>query len=664
MKIDELLQSEGIALQEAASSKEEAIDKLIQLLDQEGCISDKAAFKAGILEREQKSSTAVGGGIAIPHAKVAAVKKAGIAAMTVPAGVEYGAADHKPSDLLFMIAAPASGSDLHLQALQRLAVLLMVPGFKEQLMQAKDKEAFRKLIAQKEAEKFPEQAAEKAAVAAQPSAAEKTAYQVLAVTACPTGIAHTFMAAENLIQKAKKMGVSLKAETDGADGVQHALTPEEIAACKGIIVAADKDVEMSRFDGKPVLLASVSAGINKGESLIQTVLDGKAPVYHHTGAKAAASVGEESTGHKIYKQLMNGVSHMLPFVTGGGILIALAFLIDSANGITGGPNFGTTTAAAKFLKTIGGFAFNMMLPILAGFIAMAIADRPGLAIGMVGGIIAMNGSTFADPAGGKISAGFLGALLAGFIAGYLVKFMKKLFSGLPKSLDGIKPVLLYPLLGIFMIGIVMAVVNPLMILINQGITAALTSLHGSAAALLGMVVSGMMAIDMGGPINKASYLFATAQLASPGADGMGFRIMASCMIGGMVPPLAIALCTSLFKNRFTPKERQSGIVNYVLGLSFITEGAIPYAASDPLHVLPSMAAGSAVSGALSMLFGCQLRAPHGGIFVLPTISNPFGYFVALAIGTVVGCLLLAVLKKPLPQEVWNAKPDEDSGDLF
>jgi PTS system fructose-specific IIC component len=669
MGIHELLLEDGIALNVAVASKDEAINKLIDLLDGEGCISDKAAFKEGILARENHASTAIGGGIAIPHAKVGAVKKAGIAAMTIPSGVDYQAPDHKPSDLFFMIAAPESGSNVHLQALQRLAALLMVPGFKESLMGAKDRKEFLQLISEKEAEKFPEEAAKQNAAAAGISKAQSTEpvkYRVLAVTACPTGIAHTFMAAENLEQKGKQMGIPVKAETNGADGTKNVLTPEEIAACDGIIIAADKDVETGRFDGKPVLFTSVTAGINKGDELIRSVVDGKVPVYHHAGGKTVVEdKSTESAGHRFYKQLMNGVSHMLPFVTGGGILIAMAFLIDSASGITGGPNFGSTTAAAKFLKAVGGFAFNLMLPVLSGYIAMAIADRPGLAIGFVGGILAMNGSTFADPVGGKISAGFLGALLSGFIGGYLVRFLQKVFKKLPQSLAGIKPVLLYPLLGIFMIGIVMAVINPLMILINQGITAALASLHGSAAAVLGMVVSGMMAIDMGGPINKASYLFSTAQLASPGADGMGFRIMAACMVGGMVPPLAIALCTTLFKNRFTPKERQSGIVNYVLGLSFITEGAIPYAAADPIHVLPSMTAGAAISGALSMLFGCQLRAPHGGIFVLPTITNPLGYFIALAAGMVVGCLLLAAMKKPLPREVWDAHLDSsESSDLF
>lgn len=694
MKINELLSEEGIELGISVPSKEAAIDRLIALLDQEGCISDKAAFKEGILAREAHSSTGIGGGIAIPHAKVEAVKKAGLAAMTVPAGVDYQAMDKKPSDLFFMIAAPASGSDLHLQALQRLAVILMDPAFKQRLLDAKDKKEFLRLIAEKEAEKYPEKAetpaAEKPAPAPQAvQTGEKPRYRILAVTACPTGIAHTFMAAENLQNKGKAMGIPLKAETNGADGAKNVLTPEEIDACDGIIVAADKNVEMARFDGKPVVIASVSAGINKAEELIRQIVDGKAPVYHSKsgGVKASgassASSGGDSFGHSLYKHLMNGVSHMLPFVVGGGILIALAFLIDSASGIHGGPNFGSTTPVAAFFKGIGGFSFNMMLPVLAGFIAMSIADRPGLAVGFVGGLVAQYGGTFANPLGTTaaadviskthtVSAGFLGALLAGFIAGYLVLLLKNVFSGLPKALNGIKPVLLYPLLGILVIGIVMSAVDPLMGLINVGISDFLTFLnHTNASALVGVIVGGMMATDMGGPINKASYLFSTGLLTNASMSGvsaatasMSYRIMASCMAGGMVPPLAIALCTTLFKNRFRPKERQSGLVNYVMGLAFITEGAIPYAASDPLHVIPAMIVGSAAGGGLSMVFGCQLRAPHGGIFVLPTISNPLGYFIALAIGMVVGCLLLAALKKPLSKEVYDAKLEEDAGDLI
>ncbi len=668
MKINELLTKPGVKLNFSAANRDEAIDELIELLDAEGCISDRAAFKEGIMARERLSSTAVGGGIAIPHAKVDAVKKAGIAAITVPAGVDYHTPDQKPADLLFMIAAPASGSDIHLKALQRLAVLLTDPQFKTELMQAANAEEFLRLITEKEEEKFSEKkAAEPTVSSSEPEAGQKT-YSVLAVTACPTGIAHTFMAAEDLVKKAKQMGVSLKVETDGADGTDNALTSDEIAACKGIIVAVDREVEMDRFDGKPVVKASVSAGIREPERLIRKIMEGQAPVYHRTsGSSAKTNSRDESdtVGHRIYKQLMNGVSHMLPFVIGGGILIAIAFLVDAANGVTGGPNFGSTTAVAKFLKTVGGFSFNLMLPVLAGYIAMAIADRPGLAVGFVGGILAMNGSTFANPAGGKVSAGFLGALFAGFIAGYLVLGLKKLCKWLPKSLEGIKSILIYPLAGIFLIGIVMAFLNPVMIWINDGITNFLTGLNGSAAIVLGLIVGGMMATDMGGPINKATYLFAVAQLASPGSNGIGFQIMAASMIGGMVPPLAIALCTTLFKNRFTPQERQSGIVNYVMGLSFITEGAIPFAAADPLRVIPSMIVGSAISGGICMVFGCQLHAPHGGIFVLPTISNPLGYFFALLVGTVAGCLLLALLKKPLPKEVYDAKSGtEANSDLF
>lgn len=689
MKINELLDKSGIELNVAVGSKEEAIDKLIGLLDTEGCLSDKAAFKEGILKRESHSSTGIGGGIAIPHAKVDAVKKAGLAAMTVPAGVDYQAMDKKPSDLFFMIAAPASGSDIHLQALQRLAVILMDPSFKQNLMNAKTKDEFLDLIAKKEAEKYPEKSKEETAAKAETAPAtkpeSKAKYRVLAVTACPTGIAHTFMAAENLELKGKQLGIPVKAETNGADGVKNALTEEEIAACDGIIVAADKNVEMARFDGKPVVITSVSAGINKAEELIKQVEDGRAPIYHHAGGKGGAKMKSsegDSVGHQIYKHLMNGVSHMLPFVVGGGIMIALAFLIDSFSGVHGGPSFGSTTPVAAFFKGIGGFSFNMMLPVLAGFIAMSIADRPGLAVGFVGGLVAQYGATFANPLGTTaaadvvskthtVSAGFLGALLAGFVAGYLVLLLKKAFSKLPSALEGIKPVLLYPLCGILVIGIIMCAIDPIMGLINVGIGAFLNFLNSThASALVGIIVGGMQATDMGGPINKAAYLFSTGLLTNAAQAGVSataasvsYRIMASCMAGGMVPPLAIALCTTLFKNRFTPKERQSGPVNYILGLSFITEGAIPYAAADPLHVIPAMIAGSAVGGGLSMAFGCELRAPHGGIFVLPTISTPVGYFIALAAGMVVGCFVLAALKKPLPKEVYDAEVSGGS-DLF
>jgi PTS system, fructose-specific, IIB component/PTS system, fructose subfamily, IIC component len=518
--------------------------------------------------------------------------------------------------------------------------------------------------------------------------AGKAKYRVLAVTACPTGIAHTYMAAENLEVKGKQLGIPVKVETNGADGAKNVLTPEEISACDGIIIAADKNVDMARFNGKPVLITSVTAGIVKGEELLRQVTEGNAPLYHHAGVKRNATstsiAGGESAGHKIYKHLMSGVSHMIPFVVGGGILIALAFLVDSANGVHGGPSFGSTTATAAFLKGIGTFSFNMMLPVLAGYIAMSIADRPGLAVGFVGGLVAQYGATFSNPQGTTaaadvvarthtVSAGFLGALLAGFIAGYLVLLLKKGLSILPRALEGIKPVLLYPLVGILMIGVIMAAVDPLMGLINVGISNFLSYLNGTHASMLvGVIIGGMQATDMGGPINKAAYLFSTGLLANASTPGtsaataaMSYRIMASCMAGGMIPPLAIALCTTLFKNRFTPKERQSGLVNYILGLSFITEGAIPFAAADPLRVIPSVMAGSAVGGGLSMLFGCELRAPHGGIFVLPTIGNPLGYFCALAVGMVVGCIILSILKKPLPKDIYDAPLETvGSSDLF
>lgn len=465
-------------------------------------------------------------------------------------------------------------------------------------------------------------------------------YRVLAVTACPTGIAHTYMAAENLENTGKKLGISLKAETDGSGGAQNVLTKEEIAAAEAIIVAADKNVEMARFDGKPVIMVPVADGIHKAEALINQAVSGTVPVYHYSGdASGAASEGEnDSVGRQIYKHLMNGVSHMLPFVIGGGILIALAFLLDDYS--IDPSNFGKNTPLAAYLKTIGEQAFGMMLPILAGFIAMSIADRPGLAVGLVAGLIAKMGSTFANPVGGDVNAGFLGALFAGFAGGYIVLGLKKLFSKLPKSLEGIKPVLLYPVIGIFLAAVVTTFINPYMGMINDGLTHFLNGMGGTSRVVLGMILGGMMSIDMGGPFNKAAYVFGTAQLA----EG-NFEVMAAVMAGGMVPPIAIALCTTFFKKKFTEKERQSGVVNYVMGLSFITEGAIPFAAQDPLRVIPSCLIGSAIAGGLSMAFGCTLRAPHGGLFVLPTIGNPVMYLAAVVIGAVVGCLILGILKK-------------------
>ena len=655
MRITELLKKESIELGVKVADKNAAIDKLISLMDAGGRLNSIQGYKEGILAREALGSTAIGEGIAIPHAKVDAVKEPGLAAMVVPEGVDYEAFDGSLANLIFMIAAPAAGDDVHLQALSRLSTLLMNPGFKESLIGAKDADEFLDIIDKAENERFGEeektQEAEngteykktekkEADQSDQNASAVNAHYRVLAVTACPTGIAHTYMAAENLENTGKKLGISLKAETDGSGGAQNVLTKEEIAAAEAIIVAADKNVEMARFDGKPVIMVPVADGIHKAETLINQAVSGTVPVYHYSGdVSGAASEGEsDSIGRQIYKHLMNGVSHMLPFVIGGGILIALAFLLDDYS--IDPSNFGKNTPLAAYLKTIGEQAFGMMLPILAGFIAMSIADRPGLAVGLVAGLIAKMGSTFANPAGGDVNAGFLGALFAGFAGGYLVLGLKKLFSKLPKSLEGIKPVLLYPVIGIFLAAVVTTFINPYMGMINDGLTHFLNGMGGTSRVMLGMILGGMMSIDMGGPFNKAAYVFGTAQLA----EG-NFEVMAAVMAGGMVPPLAIALCTTFFKKKFTEKERQSGIVNYVMGLSFITEGAIPFAAQDPLRVIPSCLAGAAVAGGLSMAFGCTLRAPHGGLFVLPTIGNPVMYLAAVVIGAVVGCVILGILKK-------------------
>lgn len=665
MRITELLKKESIELGVKVSDKEGAIDRLVSLMDAGGRLKDTAGYKEGILAREALGSTAIGEGIAIPHAKVEAVKEPGLAAMVVPDGVDYDAFDGSLANLLFMIAAPAEGADVHLEALSRLSTLLMNPGFKEGLIGAADKDEFLRIIDEAEVERFgaPEgeagqdakedagaaakaqaglkdQAGGKAQTQAGAKAAASSGYRVLAVTACPTGIAHTYMAAENLENTGKKLGIALKAETDGSGGAQNVLTREEIAAADAIIIAADKNVEMARFDGKPVIMVPVADGIHKAEELIKRAVDGTVPVYHHTGAAGGESVseGSDSIGRTIYKHLMNGVSHMLPFVIGGGILIALAFLFDDYS--INPANFGKNTPLAAYLKTVGEQAFGMMLPILAGFIAMSIADRPGLAVGLVAGLIAKMGATFANPAGGDVNAGFLGALFAGFVGGYIVVGLRKLFSRLPKSLEGIKPVLLYPVIGIFLAAVVTTFINPYMGMINDGLTHFLNGMGGTSRIVLGMVLGGMMSIDMGGPFNKAAYVFGTAQLA----EG-NFEVMAAVMAGGMVPPIAIALCTSFFKKKFTAKERQSGIVNYVMGLSFITEGAIPFAAQDPLRVIPSCIIGSAIAGGLSMAFGCTLRAPHGGIFVLPTIGNPFMYLAAVLVGAAVGCVILGMLKK-------------------
>lgn len=634
MKTSDLLKKESIMIGVKIDSKEAAIDTLVDLQDKSGNLSDKDVYKEGILAREALGSTAIGEGIAIPHAKSDAVKQAGLVAITVPDGVDYDASDGMPSKLLFMIAAPVDG-DLHLEVLSKLMILLMDEELRMELLQAKTPEEFLAAIDRKEAAKDEEKSAKKAD--------EDEDYRILAVTACPTGIAHTYMAAEALEKKAEEMGIRLKAETNGSGGAKNVLTPEEIEAADGIIVAADKNVEMVRFDGKRVCKTNVSAGINKPEELINTIIEGTAPIYYYEGDKTTSteSIGGEGIGHRIYKHLMNGVSYMLPFVIGGGIMIALAFLIDTIAGAPRDGNFGTYTQAAAFFKTVGGVAFSFMLPVLAGYISRSIADRPGLAIGFVGGYLATIGTTFKS-IGGDSSAvsGFIGALIAGFVGGFIVLLLNKAFSFLPESLERMMPVLVLPLLGTILMGLFMCFINPFVGILNTAISNGLESMGSTSQILLGCLLAGMMAIDMGGPFNKAAYVFGTAAIASG-----GFNIMAAVMIGGMVPPIAIALATTLFKHKFTEEERKAGTVNYIMGLCFITEGAIPFAAADPLRVIPSCVIGSAIAGGISMAMGCTLRAPHGGIFVFPVVGNVGGYLLALAVGSLVGMVLLGLLKK-------------------
>ncbi len=620
MKITDLLNIKSIAINPKVNSKNEAIDKLVDLMDASGNLNDKNEYKKAVLAREELSTTGIGDGIAIPHAKTKAVKNAGLAAMIVNEGVDYDSLDGNPAKIFFLIGAPDGENNVHLEVLARLSTMLMDENFRNALENSKTPEEFVNLIDEFENAKVNKVKEE-----------SKDGYRVLAVTACPTGIAHTFMAAESLEEKAKSMGVTIKVETNGSGGAKNVLTAKEIEEAECIIIAADKKVDMARFNGKKVIQTKVANGIHKAEELITKATSGDAPIYNHSGSKNSdeeISGEKESIGRQIYKHLMNGVSHMLPFVIGGGILIALAFLFDDYS--INPASFGSNTPFAAFLKTVGDTAFGFMLPVLAGYIAMSIGDRPALAVGFVGGMLANSGGS-----------GFLGALLAGFIAGYLVVGLKKLFDKLPDSLEGLKPVLLYPLFGILLIGaIITFVINPPVGALNNGITNVLNNMGGSSKVLLGAVLGGMMAFDMGGPLNKAAYVFGTASLASG-----QFDIMAAVMVGGMVPPLAIALCTTFFKKKFTERERQSAVTNYVMGLSFITEGAIPFAAADPLRVIPSCVIGSATAGALSMFFGCALRAPHGGIFVLPVISNPLGYFIALVVGSVVGMAVLAILKK-------------------
>lgn len=635
MRIVDLLSKNSITLNAAPKSKAEAIDMLVDLQVKGGKIADREAYKKGILAREEMSSTAVGEGIAIPHAKSTAVKAPSLAAMTVPQGVDYEAMDDEPSNLLFMIAAPNDG-DVHLEVLSRLMTILMDEDFRDKLLAASSKDAFLQIIDDMEKEKYPDEPKEAE------TAPSNATYRVLAVTACPTGIAHTYMAAEALEKAGKKLGITIKVETNGSGGAKNVLTKEEIAACDGIIVAADKTVEMARFDGKKVIRTKVSDGIKIPEELINRIEAGDAPVYHHAGEKAADSSSDgESFGRKLYKHLMNGVSNMLPFTVAGGIFIALAFLIDTLAGAPQNSDFGTYTAAAAFFKTIGGFAFNFMIPVLAGYIGKSIADRPGFLVGLVGGYLATTGSTFSNISGkDAIPSGFLGALLAGFVGGFLMLMMEKLCDKMPKALNGIKPVLIYPLAGLGIIAVIMCAVNPFMGMINTGLSDLLNSMGSSSKIVLGCILGAMMSIDMGGPFNKAAYVFGTAAIASGSYD-----IMAAVMIGGMVPPIAIALSTTFFKNRWTAEERKNGPVNYIMGLSFITEGAIPYAAADPMRVIPSCMVGAAVAGGMSMAFDCTLMAPHGGIFVFAVVGNWAMYLLSLVVGSLVGMLMLALLKK-------------------
>lgn len=642
MTIRDLLAAESINLNGTPAGKTEALNQCIDLMAKSGKIADVEKYRKGVFAREEEGTTGIGMGIAIPHCKSDAVTKAGLAAMVVKDGVDFESLDGTPAKIIFLIAAPNTEDNVHLQVLSKLSVMLMDEQFTNSLINAGSVDEFLNIIDSAEKAKDEKEAA-KEAKAKESVEVKKDDVFIVAVTACPTGIAHTYMAAEAIEKKAKELGYQVKVETRGSGGAKNVLTDDEIAKAAGVIVACDTNVPTDRFDGKKVIECQVSDGINKTEELIKRIAAGDAPVFKASGKKedSHSSVdGKESIGHQIYKHLMNGVSHMLPFVVGGGILIAIAFLIDGfsvdLNSLPAEQraNFGTITQAAALFKGIGGTAFGFMLPILAGFIAMSIADRPGLAVGFVGGSIAANGTS-----------GFLGALVAGFVAGYIVLLLKKVFSKLPESLDGMKPVLLYPLFGIFLVGVIMQfVVEPPIGALNTAINNGLNGLNGASAVVLGVLLGGMMSVDMGGPVNKAAYVFGIDSIAAG-----NYNIMAAVMIGGMVPPLAIALATILFKNKFTAEERKAGPTNFIMGLSFITEGAIPFAASDPLHVLPACVVGSAVAGGLSMAFGCTLMAPHGGIFVVPTIGNPLMYLVALVIGSFIACGLLGLLKKKVSE---------------
>ena len=646
MRIRDLLAPESICLNGAAADKKDVLNQMVDLMAKSGKVSDKENYLAAVFAREEEGTTGVGDGIAIPHGRCTGVNKPGLAAMVLPQGVEYEALDDEPVNLIFLIAAPEGAGNVHITILSKLSMMLMDDTFTESLRKAKSVEEFLNIIDAAETEKDDADAAKEKAAAQTDLAADKEKDNqklILAVTACPTGIAHTYMAAESIEKAAKKKGYLVKVETRGSGGAKNVLTEEEIEAADGIIVAADTNVPMDRFDGKALIECQVSHGINKADELIDTIVSGQAEIYKAAAPtkKSNAQSMSGGVGHTIYKHLMNGVSHMLPFVVGGGILIAIAFLLDGLcidlNALSAAEraNFGTITPIAATFKTIGGVAFGFMLPILAGFIAMSIADRPGLVAGFVGGAIAANGTS-----------GFLGALAAGFLAGFIVNLIKKVCEKLPDSLEGIKPVLLYPVFGVLLMGLSMTfIIEPIVGVINTGLNNGLGSLSGMNAVLLGAILGGMMSIDMGGPFNKAAYVFGTASIAAG-----NYNIMAAVMVGGMVAPCAIALATLLFKNKFTVEERKSGPTNFVMGLSFITEGAIPFAASDPLHVLPACIVGSALAGALSMAFNCTLMAPHGGIFVFPVVGNPIMYVVALVAGTIVGAILVGILKNTVENE--------------
>ena len=710
MRITELLKKDSVSLGVRVDSKDAAINYLVDLHARVGNITDKAVFKEGIVKREESGSTAIGEGIAIPHAKNKAVTKAGLAAMTVPEGVDYDSLDGQPTNLIFMIAAPEGGSDVHLEVLSRLSMLLIDEDFRKELLASKNVEEFLKVCDKYEAAKFPEEFAKDEQSAddkatdgqntdatgsegtgkqkADAAGGKAPAYKVLAVTACPTGIAHTYMAAEALEKEGKKLGIPVKAETNGSGGAKNILTDEEIASCDGIIVAADKNVETARFDGKPVLFVKVADGIHKPAELIQKIESGEVPVHHEKGAAKTYSKADGSIGSRIYKHLMNGVSHMLPFVIGGGILTALAFLIDTlcGYGATGGSSFGSCTPLSAFFKYAGGLAMGIMVPVLAGFIAESIADRPGLAVGFLGGLLASSGNAaiagytwandglsgfqnfiakfgFTGPAGGNTVSGFLGGIVAGFLAGYIVLLLRKLCDRLPQSLEGIKPTLIYPVVGMFVTAVLMIFIfNPLIGVVNTGLSNMLSALaEKNLLIVLGLILGGMMAVDMGGPINKAAYVYGTMVLGTASellAAGVSltdpavqacYISMAAVMVGGMVPPLGIALACIFFPKKFTKAERNSTVSNIVMGCGFITEGAIPFAAADPGHVIPCTFIGAAVAGALSAAFRCTLMAPHGGLFVFATVGHPLMYIVSWLVGSAVTCILLGLIKKPVQE---------------